>query len=142
MRGLFVKKLVFEASVLRSLAVCLLVSGGVSVASADWVEVPAGEGMKKYVQLGLQAREDQVIRVNELLNFEAPVLFSGVPIASILWQGEYQCEQRKTRVVAYAGFAGPMAQGPLKLTGQEPVAWAAIPSGSLASKVWALLCRV
>lgn len=110
------------------------------VADAGWIEVAGAPGLRKYLRLDSAERRGDVVRVTELIDFTAEQRFSGEPVLSIRWINDYHCERKQTRVVSYEGFAEPMGQGVAKVSGAEDVAWENVPDGSLASKVWAVLC--
>lgn len=111
------------------------------VAHADWTEVSGAPGLRKYVDLGSVQRSGAVVRIRELIDFNTAQPFSGERVTSIRWINEYHCEHRQTRVVSYEAFDEPMGQGIAKVAGAEVVDWAAVPEGSLSSKVWSVLCH-
>ena len=113
--------------------------------SADWVKVSgatdaAGEkfiDMKAIRQTGPM---NTMRRVWEITNLERP---APNKVLSTKNHVEYDCKDRRVRVVDESNFAEHWAQGEnLTLAGQDikPVAWADIRKGSLSETIFNRVC--
>ena len=125
---------------MKHLALVFLSLVPVAQAAPQWVEMPGGVGVSKYVDPASRVRTGEVVRVTELMNFQSPRVFSGAVVFSIQWTGEYHCGNRQTRVIAYQAHGELMGGGTPLVAGAESVDWSDVLDGSLASGVWAWAC--
>ena len=107
---------------------------------ATWTLVGGLVGMSKYVDLTTLKRYEDVVQVQELMNYAVPAVYEGQEIFSIRWVNEYHCALRLARIRSYTAHESGMGHGRVLFAGEQASEWESFVEGSFASHMWALVC--
>ena len=116
-----------------------------TAASADWVKIngPAGTSPEKFIDTGAIRQTgpmNTMRRVWEISNFSNGVSYKVLSIKNYM---EYDCKDRRIRVLEESNFSEHWAQGEnLTVTGGDikPGNWSVIRKGSVSATVFDRVC--
>lgn len=107
---------------------------------ATWTLVGGLVGMSKYADLTTLKHYEDVVQVQELMDYAVPAVYEGQEIFSIRWVNDYHCALRQVRIRAYTAHERGMGKGRVLFAGEQASEWQWFVEGSFASHMWALVC--
>jgi hypothetical protein len=124
--------------VILSLSLALL-SGN---AAAEWTVVGGGDQIHApFADKATIRRNGATARMSGMYDFrkqdftpEGRGLFSTVVLR------EYDCEERRVRLLSYIDFSGHMGTGTVVAAGIDPGRWEAVVPGALDEAYWKIAC--
>jgi len=113
-----------------------------SSAVAEWLEVSRNETSAVYADLANVDRTGDVAKMWTLLDFKAPQARPyATPYMSQKAQHEYDCKERRARIVHFLRYSENMGGGEVVPTDSEPEEWNPVATGSVVEKLWEIACR-
>jgi hypothetical protein len=119
----------------------LLMAVTSAAANADWVAVAGTDARMTYADPMSIRRTGDVAAMRVLTDYKAPQAYKGAQIRSASARGEYDCENRRSRVVSSSLHADPMGAGDAVVTNSAPSDWAPVAQQSTGEVLWKLACR-
>jgi hypothetical protein len=121
---------------LAGVAVC----GG---AAADWTPVAPDNGIySAYADRSTIRRDGPIATMQGMYDFARGDLSpEGMPFHSTTTEREYDCQQRRVRLIAYSDHARRFGEGAVVSAAQAPRRWEAILEDSLDAAFWKIACE-
>ena len=125
-------------------ALLLAMLGGSGFALADWVKVSGNDAVTGYADPDSIRKSENRVTMWALQDFKAPRPIGDKPGSahrSQTAQFEYDCKDRRAKMLAVKFYSKNMAQGTL-VEGDAAVAekWVAVPPKSGTEKLWKIAC--
>jgi hypothetical protein len=113
-----------------------------AAAAAEWTRVGGNETIyTAYAEPESIRRSGSSARMRGLYDFMRPDLTpEGEPFRSTTVEREYDCEERRVRLLAHVDHAGAMGGGRAVSTGSRTGRWESVVSGALDEAFWKLAC--
>lgn len=119
----------------------ILITMTSAAACADWVVVVGTDARMTYADPASIRRNGDVAAMRVLTDYKAPQAYKGMQIRSASARGEYDCENRRSRVVSSSLHAAPMGAGDAVVTNSAPGDWTPVAPQSTGEILWKLACR-
>ena len=110
---------------------------------AEWVEVggKVEEGLTVYVELDTLSRNGDVVKFLELWDFKTTRAEPTPPHMSVKSQREFDCTNKRGRLLAVTAFSGNMGSGKVVYDKSDfKDQGLAVEPGSIAESVWKVVC--
>jgi len=126
---------------MRALAACVLALAG-GTAQADWTAVGrANEIYAAYADTATIRRSGSVVTMQGLYDFRRQDYTpDGRGLYSTAVLREYDCEQRRVRLMSSADLSGHMGAGEVVSTSNTPRRWEAVVAGGIDDAFWQIAC--
>jgi hypothetical protein len=125
---------------------CILVSLLVlawsgAIYAGEWREVVRGVNSTGYADVDSIRRAGAVTAMRVLVDYPKPP-FDGnnLPYRSLTMLNEYQCQEKRFRVLTITSHVGNMGGGERPYTTDEPGAWETVSPQTIQNELWALAC--
>ena len=111
-------------------------------AAAEWVKVAKLEAGSLYVDPATIRSDGNLVIIGTLYDLETPVIneTNGKPYVSQKLQSEYDCKEKRWRMLEYSWYTGKMGEGQMVENFSDSYKLKPIPSGSAAEIMWKLAC--
>ena len=106
-------------------------------ATAEWTYVDGSEGYERYIDRETVMRDGKLARVWEVDDIAVP---DKQGVQSLRSRTEYDCEDRKYRVVYLSGHSDHMTQGSVLFAGQLDGEWKPVLADSLGELSMDMAC--
>lgn len=117
---------------------CLLTLNSAN-ALAEWQSLGGNEDETAYVDSAVP-RDSNRVRMWGLFDLQQPRSFDGKPYLSMKIQREYQCRDKKSRIVAQSVHAGNMGTGELIYRSNVHHKWTVVQADSVEAMLWNIAC--
>ena len=107
-------------------------------ASAEWTYVDGSEGYERYIERETILRDGKLARVWEVDDIDVPDKHG---VQSLRSRTEYDCEDRKYRVVYLSGHSDHMSEGSVLFAGQVDGEWKPVLANSLGELSMDMACE-
>ena len=126
---------------MRALAACVLALAG-GAALAEWTAVGrANEIYAAYADTGTIRRAGNLVTMQGLYDFRRQDYTpDGRGLYSTAVLREYDCEQRRVRLMSSADLSGRMGAGEVVSTSSAPRRWEAVVEGGIDDDFWQIAC--
>ena len=126
---------------MRALAACVLALAG-GTALAEWTAVGrANEIYAAYADTGTIRRAGNLVTMQGLYDFRRQDYTpDGRGLYSTAVLREYDCEQRRVRLMSSADLSGRMGAGEVVSTSSAPRRWEAVVEGGIDDDFWQIAC--
>lgn len=106
-------------------------------ASADWTYVDGGDGYDRYIERETIQRDGNLVRVWEVDDTAAPDSYG---VHSLRSRTEYDCEERKYRIVYLSAHSDHMTKGSVVFSGQLDGEWKPVQEDTLGELSMDMAC--
>lgn len=124
-----------------SLTIFLLLSNG--PAYAEWVALPGGgddSGLAVYVDPGTIRSKGDLVKMWSLFNYTTIQTNVSAPYSSYKAQNEYDCTEKRSRLLAIAFFSGQMGRGQPIHSDSAGDEWNPVAPESIGRSLWKRAC--
>ena len=120
----------------------LLVSVVSSSAFAEWMVLGVSNETKtNYVNPTTVRNADSRVKMWSLSDFKSIQVIAGRSFLSSKDQYEYDCEQRRARLLFFVNYSGNMGAGAVTLSSTVPAPdWDPIPPDTVLDQMWEFAC--
>ena len=127
---------------MRRLILILLLVANVGPAYAEWVEVSANKkaGVIAYADPDTIRRKDNLVKMWSLFDLRTTQTGKANSYLSIKAQQAYDCEQDRSRALAYTKFSGNMGHGAEVSRVFEEQQWKPVAPMSVGQELWKVAC--
>ena len=108
-------------------------------AMAEWVQVSVGEEATVYTDLSTVSKSGNMVKVWEVTDMKKKS--TGDNYLSSKSQHEYDCKEKKSRILSYSTYSGKMATGNVIYTSSFIRDWLPVKSGGLVEDLWIKACN-
>jgi hypothetical protein len=123
-------------------ALAMLLAIASSSAVAEWVEVSRDETSSLYADRTTIRRTGDVVKMSTLVDFKAAQARPyGTPYMSEKTEHEYDCKERRVRIIHFLRYSENMGTGEVVPTDSDPEEWKPVATGSVVEKLWEIACR-
>jgi hypothetical protein len=118
---------VFKKEKMNKAILMILLTVLSSSATAQWVEVGSNSVETVYVDLAVVRKDGNTVEMWDLFDFKSSQAMTlGKQYWSQMSQHEYDCESKRGRILSFAQYSDPMAEGQelyrdVRLGGWEPL---------------------
>lgn len=110
-------------------------------ASAEWTGVGKGNSsFNLYADPSTIDREADLVRMSDLADFKLPRVAGGLNYLSIKSRHEYNCRDRKSRILSFTWYSKNMGNGVAVHTDDEPFEWESVQANTTSEALWKLAC--
>ena len=124
------------------LGLTLLVTA--TAASAGWTDVGStGDGTDEfihYVDRATIRRNGNFVKMWDLMDFKKVQTVAGDSFLSSKSQSEYDCKEKKWRLLSFTWFDGKMGRGKVVVSDGDPGKWRPIRPRSFPETMWKIAC--
>ena len=127
----------------RTTLAAALLAFAASAAGGDWSPVSPDNGIyAAYADRSTIRREGAVATMQGMYDFQhGDFTPSGTPFFSTIVEREYECGQRKVRLMRFEDHAQHAGEGPVVSAFSDPRRWEAVVEGSLDAAYWKIACE-
>jgi hypothetical protein len=124
---------------LIALTLLLLSSGP---AYAEWVKVSDSDetGKTVYVDPATIRRNSNLVKMWQFYDYKTVQTVGGNRFLTAKEQWEFDCAEKRGRVVARKEFSGNMGSGTMVFTNSEVGKWTPVIPGNIGQTVWEVAC--
>ena len=109
-------------------------------ALASWKSMGESEVSTVYYETDGMAKEGGKVRLWSLIDLKAPDR-SGFPtFTSSKAQTEFDCQERKSRVLSFAWYSGNMGGGDVVAQRTDVANWESVSRDTVLGKLWRIAC--
>jgi len=114
-----------------------------TAAAADWTAVHDGnEIYAPFADVGTLRRHGPMAKMSGLYDFRKKDFTpGGLPLFSTVVLREYDCEQRRVRLLSSIDFSGHMGEGAVADSSNAAGRWEEVVPGSGDEAFWKIACR-
>ncbi len=118
----------------------LVLSSG--LAYAEWVKVSDSDetGKTVYVDPATIRRNSNLVKMWQFYDYKTVQTVGGNRFLTAKEQWEFDCAEKRGRVVARKEFSGNMGSGTMVFTNSEVGKWIPVIQGSMGQTVWEVAC--
>ena len=125
----------------KKIGVILLLAVVSSSAAAGWVNVGGNEIYTAYADPATIRKSGNMVKMRNLADFKTvQASDKGKPFMSQKMQSEYNCKEKRTRLLDFTWHSGNMGRGEIVLSGSGPSEWEQVTSLSGNAILWKLAC--
>lgn len=128
---------------MHKIILTILLAVGCGSASAGWEKVTSlsENGLTVYADPGSISKSDDGVKMLSLYDFKAPQQEEGVePYLSTKFINEYDCTNRKRRVLEFNNFSKSMGKGDATFSFNDTDIWRPVEPESLSEYLWKYAC--
>jgi hypothetical protein len=127
---------------MRKAILTLVLAIASSIAAAEWIEVTRDEISVTYADPGTIGRAGEVMKMWTLLDFKAAQARPyGTPYMSQKTQHEYDCKEKRARIVQVLRYSENMGGGDVVPADSDAEEWKPVATGSVIEKLWGIACK-
>ncbi len=116
----------------------VVVSGG---AAAEWTEIGANQAGTVYADSATIRQAEGMTRMWDLADFKAVQARPyGTPYLSQKTQQEYDCNERRARIVELLRYSDNMGKGEIASSESEPGKWEPVATGTVSEALFGMAC--
>jgi len=110
-------------------------------AAADWRRAGDSANATFYLNEDTIRRDGPLARMWNITDYREQQTWNGYSFLSSKSQSEYDCTERRVRIIVEQGFTGHMAQGKPTYAIEEPRPWQPILAGTTGEVRFRIACR-
>ena len=112
-------------------------------AYAEWIKVRDGDeaGKTVYVDQASIRRNSNLVKMWQFYDYKTVQTVGGIRFLSAKEQGEFDCAEERSRVLALKEFSGNMGSGTVVYTNSQVGKWLPVVPGSIGHIVWKVACQ-
>jgi hypothetical protein len=132
----------FSMTRLLLIALTLLVLSS-GPAYAEWIKVSEGDepGKTVYVDPATIRRNSNLVKMWQFYDYKTVQTLGGNRFLTAKEQWEFDCAEKRSRVVARKEFSGNMGSGTMVFTNSEVGKWIPVMPDSIGEIVWNVACE-
>jgi hypothetical protein len=124
-------------SVMRKVIVMLLLGLVSNTVMAAWTPVVQNGSDSVYADISTISKTGNKVKMWDLLNMTK---HSGDNYLSLKSLQEFDCKERKNRIVSYSTYSGNMGNGNMVKSSNRAHEWLPVKSGGVMEKLWNTAC--
>jgi len=127
---------------MRKVILLMLLAVESSSAMAEWVKVSSSDdgNATAYVDSSTILKNGSKVEIWTLLDFRIAKTTGGKTYLSTRQQNEFDCKERKRRLLTYSLYSGNMGSGNVVYENSNIGNWDVIPPDSLGEDFWIFSC--
>ena len=112
-----------------------------SSAVAGWINVGGNEIYIAYADPATIRKSGNMVKMRNLADFKmVQPSDKGKPFMSQKMQSEYDCKEKRTRLLYFTWYSGNMSKGEIVLSGPGPSEWEPVTPLSVNAILWKFAC--
>lgn len=119
----------------------ILLSGAPAPARASWVGVAENDEIRVFASRATLVRQGSLVKMWALLDYDTPQKAAQGTFRSAQTQDEYDCAERRTRLLVVTRHEGRMGSGKVLHTDRTVGDWEDLPADGLLPILWRFACR-
>jgi hypothetical protein len=124
---------------LHKIIIVLILGVLSNYAMAEWTQVDVGEEASVYTDLSTVSKSGNTVKVWDVTDLKKKS--AGDNYLSSKSQHEYDCKEKKSRILSYSTYSGNMATGNVIYTSSFVRDWLPVKSGGLVEDLWNKACN-
>ena len=110
-------------------------------AYAEWVAVEkTDDGMTIYFDPDSIRRKEDLVKMWVLYDYKTVQTVEGVSYLTLKTQSEYDCTEKRTRMLEFTYFSGQMGSGKVAFSDSVEGKWLPVSPDSIGEAVWKFAC--